>query len=67
MSASRLRFHHLAVARRAVRVLAALAEKRASAVEHPRSRDGFRPLTESEIEPLLGAELLASLMDVVTS
>jgi hypothetical protein len=50
----------LLVARREVRRFAT-AEKRAAAVESPRAAPSFRPLSESETEAIVGAELLAKL------
>jgi hypothetical protein len=49
-----------AVARRAVKRLAAIATARAAEAS-PRAGPSFRPLTESEAEAIVGAELLAQV------
>jgi hypothetical protein len=58
MSALRLHFHRIAMARRAARELAAPRGKARRGSS--RSRDRFRPLTESETA-ILGGELLAAI------
>jgi hypothetical protein len=58
MSPLRIR---IAAARRAVRELVAIAEQRAAAAESKSAVTGFRPLTDPEIEALVGAGLLATL------
>jgi hypothetical protein len=49
----------LNVARRAVRELTAIAEKRAAQAAKSRATATFRPLAEAEAEAIVGAELLA--------
>jgi hypothetical protein len=50
------------MARRAVRELVAIAEQRAAAAAASKcAATSFRPLTDSETEALVGAELLATL------
>jgi hypothetical protein len=51
----------LAVARRAVELLAAVAEKHAAQAESSRAAPSFRPLSAAEAEALIGAELLTTL------
>jgi hypothetical protein len=51
----------IAMARRAVRELTAIAERRAAGAESISSAPSFRPLAEAEAEDLLGADLLAQV------
>jgi hypothetical protein len=52
-------FHRIAVARRAVKELTAVAEKRAAQAVQSRATATFRPLAEAEA--IIGAEVLAKL------
>ena len=51
----------IALIRREVKQLAAIAEKRAAEAESSRAAPRFRPLTETETETILGADLLAAV------
>jgi hypothetical protein len=60
-----LLFRRIAIARRAVRELVAIAEQRAAAADSKCAATSFRPLTDSETEALVGADLLATLAESV--
>jgi hypothetical protein len=57
----------IAVVRREVKRLAAIAAERAAQAQSPRAAPSFRPLTEAETESIFSDDLLASLTDVLTS
>jgi hypothetical protein len=59
MSALRFHFHRIAIACRAVKELAAHAERRATGAERSRKARSFRPLAEAEA--IVGRELLAAV------
>lgn len=58
-----LRILHLRIAliRREVKQLAAIAVERAAQAESVRAKPSFRPLTSAEAETLVGGEVLAAL------
>jgi hypothetical protein len=61
MSALRFHFHRIAIACRAVKELAAHAERRAAGAERSRKARSVRPLAKSEAEAIVGRELLAAV------
>jgi hypothetical protein len=51
----------LVVARRELKRLVAIAERRATEPQSPRAAPGFRPLCEAEAEAIVGANLLVQV------